>query len=197
MPFDFPNVLPTEGEAWSTEANTQSSTSPLTMSSQVERLPGEKWKTTLTFNEISAQKGRALAAFLVRLGGRANTFYYGPYMARHPLGSPSGNPTVDGSNQTGSTLQTQSWPANTAVLMAGDYFSVGDELKMVTEDAVTNGAGEVLIHFSPALRRSPGNAEPIEWQSPKCVMRLVNNENGWQESKSRRYSLVLPIEEAI
>lgn len=193
----FPSVNPSN-ESWECIFNQQTSVSPITGNQKEIELPGAKWRASLPFTYPSHDDARLLAAFVMAMRGQTGRTKVTPYAAKTILGDPSGSPTVNGAGQTGGTLATQSWPIDTTVLRAGDYFEVNGELKMVTADATTDASGEVTISFSPNLHESPPAAEPIIYTNPTCTMKLANpSQAAWQLSQRRIYVFNLELVEAI
>lgn len=89
---------------------------------------------------------------------------------------------VSGSDQTGASLTTSGWMGDQIALGAGDYISYdagsGRQLHMVTEDAIADGGGRVVITIEPPIRRSPFDGAPVEIQSPTCIMALTDDGAG-------------------
>jgi hypothetical protein len=93
----------------------------------------------------------------------------------------SGGPLlVDGSGQLGRNLLLKGADNAVTVLRAGEYFQVGNELKIVTEDAVSDGSGGVRVWFEPALRAAPANEQYVEIATPKARFRLSSPVGDWQ-----------------
>lgn len=169
------------------EFNTQTFTSPLSRVTQVVALAGARWKATYTLPRMSRAQAAPWRAFLLSLEGQANTFAaYDPDFVS-PLGTPLGAPLVKGAGQTGSTLLIDGCVANvTGWLKAGDYFSVGGKLKMITADASTNGSGEATLTFKPANFAAPADNAPLTVYAATCEMRLVDDsQGGWETDPNR------------
>ena len=95
--------------------------------------------------------------FLQRLQGRVHSFFGYDANHRSPSGTIAGSTLlVNGASQTGTSL-TDGAQASTTVLKAGDFFSVNNELKMVTVDATSDSSGDVTVNFVPSLRSSPSD----------------------------------------
>ncbi len=196
----FPDITPNSA-VWSLEHNTRQFTSPLSKATQTLESPGARWKATLTFKNLTQAKARTLFAFLAQLGGAAGRFYLHDHSLPTPMGSPSESPVVNGADQVGSSLVTKDWPADAiavddypgyvddapgyvddlgagtliTVLKAGDYFGVNNELKIMTEDAITDGLGNVTLKYAPPARSAPVDGAVISYDKPKCIMRLVDD----------------------
>ncbi len=157
------------------ETNTQTFTSPLTKATQRMLLGGARWMATYSLPPMNRDKAAVWKAFFDLLEGGVNTFNAFDPDCKTPRGAGGGTPLVNGGGQTGSSLITDGWPANTTVLKAGDYFAVNGELKRVTSDATTNGSGQVTISFKPALRNSPADNAAITVERPTCTMVLADD----------------------
>lgn len=157
-------------------ANTQSFESPLTRSVQTVELTGARWFATYELPPMKRAQASAWMAFLIALQGRAGRFYGYDPDCRRPRGTGAGTPLVDGGGQTGSSLVTDGWAALSPVLRAGDYVGVNGELKMVTADVTSNGAGQATIAFKPSLRASPADNAPLTLADASCTMMLIDDE---------------------
>lgn len=194
MPLNFPNVVPSS-ESWRLIANTQSFTSDLNGITQTTELPGARWSASLTFTRLNASEVKALRGFLTALRGKAGRFYLSPNDSGVVV-SPAG--LVAGGSQTGDTLDTDGWSASSAVLQAGDWIGVNDELKMLSSDATTDGTGAVTLEFSPNLHSAPADNAAITTNRPTAIMRLVDDSQAqFQLSQANVYSVTLECIEAL
>lgn len=103
---------------------------------------------------------------------------------------------VKGAGQTGTSLITDGWPANTTVLKAGMYVTVADQLVQLTANATTNGAGEVTLTFKPALRVAPGDNAAVEYKNPYCLM-FLTEEPSWSVDQGYIYNMSLNLRESF
>ena len=144
------------------ETHTQRFASAFTRAEQRQLLAGSRWKANFTLPRMKRAQAAEWQAFFLRLDGGINTFYAYDPDGRIPRGAATGTPLVAGGSQTGSSLNIDGATASvTNWLMAGDYFSVNGEFKMVTANVSTNGSGEATISFKPALRSSPADNTAI------------------------------------
>jgi len=163
-------------QTFSLMPNTASFTSPLNGAVQTSELPGARWVSTFGWNGLTDLDVRILKAWLNKLSGRAGRFYLTDYTHKTPSGTAQGSPVVNGASQTGRTLVTSGWtPNQTALLLPGDYFSVGSQLCVITETASADGSGNATLTFEPPLRLSPSNALTVVTASPKCIMMLEDD----------------------
>lgn len=175
--------------------NTRVFPSPDARYQQRARLGGALWRARIDYPLLDDSDRRLLDAFLATLDGAWQTFYFGPYLAGLArAGAGGGTPLVNNAGQTGSALATDGWPNNTTVLKAGDYlhFDAGGrrELKIVTADATSNGAGQVTISIKPPIRVSPADGAPLEITQPTCVMALVEDDHGGVAVRAPRFGQV-------
>ena len=191
MPITMPQISGfnfTDAEFY-LEANTQRFESPITKAVQRSRLGGGRWVATYTLPRMKRAEAMLWKAFFLKCEGSAYTFNAYDPDATSPLGAWTGTPLVNGASQTGSTLAIDGCAA--AVFgwgMAGDYFSVGGELKQLTQDADTNGSGETTLYFKPALRSSPADNAAITFEQATCEMVLTDDQQGaWKCDKNGIY----------
>lgn len=156
--------------------NTQVFTSPLTQATQTNELGGARWAASYTTTRLTRAQASPLKAFLMQLKGQVNYFYGYDPDCKLPLGVATGTPLVMGSSQVGESVVTDGWtPSVTGILKAGDLIQVGTELKMVTADINSNASGVATIPIRPSIRQSPADNSPIVTNTPKCIMRLMDD----------------------
>ena len=179
MPITMPQISGfnfTDAEFY-LEANTQRFESPITKAVQRSRLGGGRWVATYTLPRMKRAEAMLWKAFFLKCEGSAYTFNAYDPDATSPLGAWTGTPLVNGASQTGSTLAIDGCTADVFGWgMAGDYFSVGGELKQLTQDADTNGSGETTLYFKPALRSSPADNAAITFEQATCEMVLTDDQ---------------------
>lgn len=193
-------TLPIEpdNESWGFKSNTLAFESPLDGTVQTSSMAGGKWLAALTFSSTTPERMRPLRGFLMALKGQAGRFYLSP-----SLYVPGGNVLssnlglVMGAGQTGTTLTTDGWTPSTLLFKSGDMFEINGELKVVTADCSSGGTGICSISFQPELRTSPPDNQALVVEHPRCVMKLVNDEQAeWQLSLNTTYAVSLNCEEA-
>jgi len=196
--LDFPDAAP-DGAQWALAPRTQRHEGELDGTVQTSGLPGTKWRATLTYGRRKGAKARLLRGFLVALDGEAGRFRLFPHDARTPAGTALGAPVVSGAGQTGGTLTVAGFtPNQPGALLAGDYFQIGSELKMLTADADVDAGGAATLTFKPALRSSPAAGAAIVTTDPCAVMKLVDdNQAAWAASTPDWYALAISCEEAL
>jgi hypothetical protein len=94
---------------------------------------------------------------------------------------------VDGSGQSGNSLNTWNWiPSSANVLRAGDYFalegSFGRSLHLLSADASSDSAGRAVLQFEPPLRSAQPDDTALILQNPACIMALVDDSVQWESN---------------
>lgn len=172
--YAFPSITPTE-MSLGVITNTRTFTSPFTGAVQTAQRGGERLRLRMTFRNLYEANRQELLAFLMKLNGQEHRFTVHDY-SNAQRGSFGGTPRVKGAGQTGGTLLVDGCtPSVTNWIHAGDQFQVGNELKIMTSNGNTDGAGEVLLRFQPSLRTSPADNALITTSSPVAVWMLTSD----------------------
>ncbi len=188
-------VIPTQ-ENWQLWSNSKTFTSPFNGSSQTVRFPGSRWRCELTFNNLNEEKSRQLEALVASLDGMSGRVKIASWIRKGRYGY--GSPRIAISSQLGNRLETKDWKRNMRVLQQGDRLTVGNELKMVVADVVSDNQGRAIILISPMLRTSPTVNEMLEVERPFGVFRLVDNEQGKFQHRRLGYThITLSFEEVL
>lgn len=158
------------------QSNSKIFQSPFSGSSQTASFPGSRWAMTMTLKNRQEWEARALEALVADLDGVAGRVRLWDF-ARGGR-SPAGTPIVSQSKQMGKMLNTRGWLPERLVLKRGDYITVNDELKKVTQDVRSDISGQAVIRFSPQLRWPPVAGAPIECRKPTGIFRLADENQG-------------------
>ena len=155
-------------------SNKKEFTSPFNGSTQDAYFPGSYWVLTLAFQNLDDDESRELESVLHTLntGGRVKIPDFGR------LGVNYSGVKVLGNAQTGGVLVTQGWPVNALVLKKGSYISVGDELKILRQDAYSTAAGQATLQVAPWLRGSYQTGQVVEVRRPCGYFKLDDQEVG-------------------
>lgn len=113
-----------------------------------------------------------------------------------------GTPVVNGASQTGSSLVTDGWTPDVTVALTGDYIAFDTpsgkrELHMVVEDAVSDSSGNATLTIEPPLRESPADDEAIIIEKTTCVMRLAEQDVGWDADTIALFGITFNAVEAL
>lgn len=190
MALNFP-IINFVNSSFNLEFNTLEFKSTFTNTSQRVALNTGIWVAQYSLPIMDRENIAQWRAFFASLQGKKNTFFaYDPDYTT-PRGVATGTPLVNGASQTGTSLITDGWtPSTTGILKAGDYFSVGGELKIVTQDTDSDGAGACTINFQPAIRNSPSDNASITTNNPKCEM-YINSDTVQIQTNFLKHSLPL------
>ncbi|MFY3772146.1 hypothetical protein ACOT1K_20065 [Providencia manganoxydans] len=196
MVLEWPVSVAPANMSWQLISNSKTFTSSFTGSTQTVRFPGSRWRCTLTFNNLTELLSRELEALVASLDGESGRVKISHWVRTGLTGR--GDPVVAAPNQTGRTLQTKGWVPNTVVLRKGDYLTVGNELKMSTENVISDKEGYALVSISPMLRISPALNEKIETIKPFGIFKLTSNDQGSFQYRPGIFSNVtITLEEAL
>lgn len=174
--LEWPSDVCPSALTWRPESNSKTFRSPFNGASQTVRFPGTRWVCSLTFNNLTDEKSRRIDALVAALDGeygRVKIWDWG-----REGRTPAGTPLVSDANQTGTELHSKGWTPGKLVLRIGDYFTVNDELKMVTADVTSAANGTAIITFAPMLRSSPPANARIEVANPYGIFKLKDNQQG-------------------
>ena len=188
--YAIPTTVGFSSVEFGLQNNNQVFTSPLSNSIQVSELTGARWYATFNLPPMKKDNALEYIGFLQRLQGRVHSFFGYDANHRSPSGTIAGSTLlVNGANQTGTSLVLDGGANSTLVLKAGDFFSVNNELKMVTANATTDGSGDVTVNFVPSLRSSPSDDASITTTNPVCTMKLTGDSTTYSINTSSIYGI--------
>ena len=188
--YTIPTTVGFSSVEFGLENNNQVFESPLSNSIQVSELTGARWYATFNLPPMKKDNALEYIGFLQRLQGRVHSFYGYDANHRSTSGTIAGSTLlVNGASQTGTSLVLDGGANSTLVLKAGDFFSVNNELKMVTADATTDGSGDVTVNFVPSLRSSPSDDASITTTNPVCTMKLTGDSTTYSINSSTIYGI--------
>jgi hypothetical protein len=146
-------------------------------------------------------KAAVIIAFLLQLRGRRGTFQIGDQDRKSIQGVATGTIRVNGASQTGNQVALDGFANSTNnVFKAGDYIQINSYLYMVTEDVNSNSSGEANVKIEPALRQgieTIADDATVTYTNTKTIMRLDNNETGWDTDQVSKYGISLSATEAL
>lgn len=174
--LEWPAILVPNEMSLQMLSNSKIFQSPFSGSSQTASFPGSRWSISVTFNNRKDRDARALEALIAELDGVAGRVRLWDF-ARGGR-APAGTPIVSVAEQRGKLLSTRGWLPELLVLQRGDYITVNDELKKVTQDVRSDISGQAVIRISPQLRWPPVAGAPIECRKPTGVFRLSDENQG-------------------
>ena len=98
-----------------------------------------------------------------------------------------GEAFVDGAGQLGKSLNVNGADPNEVLFKVGEYFSIGGELKVVTEECTTDSNGKATVEFEPPLRSMPENGAALSMSAPVANFRL-SSPAAWSLQPNRLHS---------
>lgn len=178
------------------------SSSPFTGQQQVYKHQGEWWEAEVTLPPMKRATAEQVAAFLIKMKGQYGTFLLGDPANTSPRGVGTGTPLVNGAGQTGSSLVTDGWTADTTgILKAGDWIQLGSgattTLHKVLDDVNSDGSGNATLEIFPSLRSSPSDNAAITVTTPKGIWRLASNQMEYSIDEASVYGITFACVEAI
>jgi len=133
--------------------------------------PFAVWMLEATLNEVDGITAGRIRSFLAQLEGQKNTFRLPVPGHYRPLGGYTGAVIANGpAAARASSLDVDGMAASRIVLTEGDYFTINDELKMVTADLMSSAGGSGVISFKPALRKPVADNTPLTIINPTVLM---------------------------
>ncbi|MBD1229392.1 hypothetical protein IQ211_17610 [Xenorhabdus griffiniae] len=194
--LDWPEEIIPSALNWQLISNSKTFTSVFNGSTQTARFPGSRWRCTLMFNNLDDEKARILEVLVAQLDGESGRVRLFDWARPGLVGM--GNPKISEPNQLGYYLKTEGWRKNTRVIRRGDYLTVGNELKMVTENVDSDSAGAATIPISPMLRYSPRRHDKIETERPFGIFKQTGGDQGnFQRKPGIFTNATLSFEEAL
>lgn len=169
--YDWPASVRVRGFRPSLESNSRSFESPFTGDEQVVDTLGSKWVFEVVIGQI---KDLALASrFSTRLesvGGRKHCIKL--YDFSRPRRAVLGAPVVNESLAMRRYLTSRGWTPSKLVLAEGDWLQIGNELKRVKGDVLSDASGRATINIEPELRATYASGTPLLVERPMGLFRI-------------------------
>lgn len=180
------------------DQNFQVNRSEWTGRRRVSGMPGaQKWYASANVDIATEDEERPWRLFFLKLRGPVHRFRF-PVACSQRTGA---NPTVRSGATPLTTLPLQGLPANATVLKGGQYMTVPlpsghHRLVMLTEDLVTNGAGQATATFVPELMEIPAEGTTVETIDPYLHASFDASRQGWKTSNGVT-AFTITAEEAL
>lgn len=174
------------------------SESPYSGVEQAYEYDYQKWALDINYPPLTQTQAQELIGYLLSLNGRANTFTFTLPDAAFPiLGNAFANGLVNGGSQTGSSVESDGWPANMeSLLKAGDYIGINGRLYMVTADVDSDASGEATISIWPNIRAINDNDE-IKITERSSTFRLTSPNIEYNINIAKAYGVSISILESL
>jgi len=203
----FPLVMPTTPNfirsEWGIARAVAQSQSPFTYSTQVHKFTGSKWYSTVTLPPMKRLQANEWLAFFMQLNGQFGTFTMGDPDAKAVQGTISNTVAVNADFAVGAYDVTIDGAdaSESQLFKKGDYvqFNSGatSKLHMIIADVASNGSGVATLTIEPSLSAALANNATVTYASPKCVMRMTNNELTWSANQISLYGVSFSCEEVL
>jgi len=164
----------------------------------IERMDGSKvfwdpgiatWRVSFPIAPLNISEARAWQGALVQLCKLGNTFKLQPPDYSGPGSGYSGaSPKVKDAGQTGTALGAYNVTASTTIAITGDFLEINGEFKVLTANATSSTAGEVIFNIEPKLKASPSTGSTIDIQTPQFTLHLADPIASWDVQLPRIYN---------
>jgi len=207
MAYTYPNdtVIPTTSfiqSSWKLIRAVSVSQSPFTGQSQTIEYDKACWSCTVSLPPMRRSTAALWQSFFMKLHGRAGTFLMGDPDAKTSQGSIAGNVSVTNDKAIGISaivLTVEASNNGNVVFKAGDYVQFGTQgnsrLYMVVDNATASG-GSVTINIEPSLKKALSSGDALDYTAPQAVMRMDNNDLGWDANHISTYGISFSATEA-
>lgn len=159
-------------------------------------LMGERWVGELRFERMEAGDFRRLQAFIAAQRGPIGRFEVPWPDYQRNQGAATG--VTVATVIDGRTLRLNCGVVNALAFAAGDLLVIGGEVKQVIQDARSDGTGQALVKFEPALRHIPSAGQPVSVDPITLTVRLANDQTGAMTYRQGVHAdCTIKIEEAL
>jgi hypothetical protein len=195
-----PNFVRSE---WSISRAVSVNSSPFTYSQQVHKFTGSRWSATASLPPMTREQAVEWQSFFMQLQGQFGTFLMGDPDAKTVRGTIGNTVAVSADFAVGAyDITIDGADASESQLFKkGDYvqFNSGatSKLHMIIADVASNGSGEATLTIEPPLSATLANNSTITYASPKCVMRMTNNELTWSANHISLYGVSFACAEVL
>lgn len=167
---------------------------------QVAKKAFDVWNFEGELVPLDPADAGSVKSFLMKLAGRVNTFKLKIAGSRYPVSNYQGaNGLSYSPGQSGVGANFDGFPVNTTILKEGDYFNIGNELKVATADSITNNNGELVVYFMPPLRSlTVNNVTVMTVTDPFLYLHAKDDDVArWKVSAPTRHAFTLEAEEEV
>ena len=134
--------------------------------------PMAVWAFEAKLKDYVEPDATTIRGFLANLQGQTN-----PFRLIIPGKATPSTGMVDANIQTNTavaaratSMQLKQLNISTTILKAGDYFNIGEELKIATADLISDASGLGVINFTPPTRNSYVISTPVKINDPTVLL---------------------------
>lgn len=156
----------------------------------------QRWAISLSWATLTRAQLMPLLAFCMAQRGQFGSFQTVLAGHRNPQGIATGTPAVNGSGQSGRSVNTKGWSTNvTGIMKAGDFIKFANQTKvyMVTADANSDGTGLATLTIEPALMVSPADSDGITVRDVPFTVAMTGDAQETQAAPGGNYSWSLDL----
>ena len=166
---------------------------------QARQIGGQYWRMTASFAPMTRAQFQPIYAFVMSQRGRFESFSLTLPVIKSGLGTPTGTPLVNGASQTGRSVVTDGWNADTVVFKAGDFVKLAgnDKVYMITSDIQSNGSGQATLAIEPALVASPANNETVVAENIPFTVALTGGVQEFATGTTGLFAYDVDFEEVL
>ena len=205
--YTYPIAMPTTGfvqSSWKLVRAVSVSQSPFTGESQTIEYDKALWSCTVSLPPMKRSTAALWQSFFMKLHGRKGTFLLGDPDAKTVQGVLTGTATVQAAKAIGVDAINITVPSSgnsgNVILKAGDYLQLDTganaRLYMVVNDATASSVANVSIDIEPPLKKAITTSTAIDYTSAQAVMRMDNNDLGWDANHISTYGISFSATEA-
>lgn len=151
--------------------------SPFTGKRQSTKRPYDLWRFKGGLMSMDAEDAGPMRSFLMQLEGQLNWFRLPVPGSKYPISKYTG---TEGKStvalQAGKSLSTSGWTPGQTIVKVGDYFNIGEELKVASANIAANGSGVATLSFDPPIRKPVPLNTPIKVREPTVLLSADNDD---------------------
>lgn len=206
--YTYPLTMPTTGfvqSSWKLVRAVSVSQSPFTGESQTIEYDKALWSCTVSLPPMRRSTAALWQSFFMKLHGRKGTFLMGDPDAKTIQGAFTGSNRVPAASAVvgadSININCNANSTNDVVFKAGDFIQLDTganaRLYMIVNDATASSVANVPVDIEPPLKRAITiNSTAINYTSPSAVMRMDNNDLGWDANHISTYGISFSCTEA-
>lgn len=158
-----------------------------------------QWSVNLTFptQKRGSDKAKEMIAWLASLRGSEGSFLYQPSDAGKPV---TGKSLLTTGFADSNAINVAGWVESQALgVGVGDYFSINNQLYLITSAPELATSGHATINFEPALRDEVEAGTTVNFETPKVELRWVGGDGspGYNNDASFTYFKALNCAQVI
>lgn len=170
--------------------------SPFNGRRQVAKQPFDQWNFEGRIVPLDPMDAGSLRSFFMQLAGRVNTFKLKIAGSKFPVSGYTG----PNGNLVGAAVgyvQVNGLTASTVIVNEGDYFNIGNELKVATVTRSSDGSGVAYLYFMPPLRNTTAG-QVVTLTDPFLHLHATRDDVArWKVTAPVRHAFKLDAEEEI